>query len=142
MELTVVNPVGIFGPVIGNIYPASYEGVIKAIMEGTVRESPAFTFGAVDVRDVADIHIKAMLHPEANGQRFLATAEGAVSFYDIAQLIKNERPEKAGKIAEMQATSEEFYIKISNQKAKDVLNWQPRSKEEAILSSADCFTNV
>lgn len=141
LELTVVNPVGIFGPVIGNIYPASYEGVIKGIMEGKVTESPAFTFGVVDVRDVAAIHIKAMLHPKANGQRFLATADGAVSFSDIAQLIKNERPEKAENIAQMQPTAQEFYIEMSNQKAKEVLNWHPRSKEEAILSSADCFTN-
>jgi nucleoside-diphosphate-sugar epimerase len=140
LELTVVNPVGIFGPIIGNIYPASYEGVIKGIMDGVVTESPAFTFGVVDVRDVAAIHIKAMLHPEANGQRFLATADGAVSFYDITQLIKKDRPEKAGNIAEMQPTAQEFYIEMSNKKAKEVLDWHPRSKEEAILSSADCFT--
>ncbi len=140
MELTVINPVGIFGPIIGDIYPASYEGVIKGLMEGTVKESPAFTFGVVDVRDVADIHIKAMLNLQANGQRFLATSDGVVSFHDVAQLIKSKRPEKAGNITQMQPTPQEFYIEMSNQKAKDFLNWQPRSKEEAILSSADCFT--
>jgi nucleoside-diphosphate-sugar epimerase len=137
LELTVVNPVGIFGPIIGDIVPASFDGVIKALIEGTVTESPAFTFGVVDVRDVADIHIKAMLHPEANGQRFLATSEGVVSFYDVAQIIKKERPEKAGKIAELKPTAKEFYIEMSNKKAREILDWHPKSKEEAILASVD-----
>jgi nucleoside-diphosphate-sugar epimerase len=137
LELTVVNPVGIFGPIIGDIVPASFDGVIKALIGGTVTESPAFTFGVVDVRDVADIHIKAMLHPEANGQRFLATSEGVASFYDIAQLIKKERPEKAAKIAELKPTAKEFYINMSNKKAREILDWHPKSKEEAILASVD-----
>jgi len=137
LELTVINPVGIFGPIIGDIYPASFEGVVKAIIDGTVTESPAFTFGVVDVRDVTDIHIKAMLHPEANGQRFLATSEGVVSFYDVAQLIKKERPEKAAKIAELKPIAKEFYIEMSNKKAKEILDWHPKSKEEAVLASID-----
>ncbi|HMF70084.1 MAG TPA: aldehyde reductase [Flavitalea sp.] len=137
LELTVVNPVGIFGPIIGDIVPASFEGVIQALIEGTVTESPAFTFGVVDVRDVADIHIKAMLHPDANGQRFLATSDGVVSFYDVAQLVKKERPEKAAKIAELKPTAKEFYIEMSNKKAREILDWHPKSKEEAVLASVD-----
>jgi dihydroflavonol-4-reductase len=137
LELTVINPVGIFGPIIGDIYPASFEGVVKALIDGTVTESPAFTFGVVDVRDVADLHIKAMLHPEANGQRFLATSAGVVSFYDVAQLIKKERPEKAAKINDMKPTAKEFYIEMSNRKAREILDWHPKSKEEAILASVD-----
>ncbi|WP_461125756.1 SDR family oxidoreductase [Spirosoma aerophilum] len=137
LELTVINPVGIFGPVIGGIYPASYEGVIKALVDGTVTESPQFTFGVVDVRDVADIHIKAMLLPEAKDQRFLATSDGVVSFYDVARLIRKERPQNAGMMAELKPVDPTFYINMSNQKAKDMLNWYPRSKEEAILASLD-----
>ncbi|TLV00378.1 SDR family oxidoreductase [Dyadobacter luticola] len=137
MELAVINPVGIFGPIIGGIYPASFEGVIKAILDGNIKESPAFTFGVVDVRDVADIHIKAMLMPEAAGQRFLATSEGAVSFYDVAELIKKERPESASLIADLQPTAAEAYTSMSNKKAVKTLNWHPRSREEAILASVD-----
>ena len=137
MELVVINPVGIFGPIIGGIYPASYEGVVKAILEGNIKESPAFTFGIVDVRDVADIHIKAMLLPEANGQRFLATSEGAMSFYDVAELIKKERPESSSLIANLKPIAAEFYIKMSNKKSVEILNLHPRSKQEAILASVD-----
>ncbi|WP_138503052.1 SDR family oxidoreductase [Spirosoma lacussanchae] len=137
LELTVINPVGIFGPIIGGIFPASYEGVIKALVDGTVTESPQFTFGVVDVRDVADIHIKAMVLPEAKGQRFLATSDSVVSFYDVAQLIKKERTQKAGMIAELKPIDSTYYINMSNQKAKDMLDRYPRSKEEAILASLD-----
>ena len=139
MELTVINPVGIFGPIIGGISSASLDTVIKGILEGSIKESPPFTFGAVDVRDVAEIHIKAMLHPGAAGQRFLATSKGAMSFYDVAELIKKERPGLAGTIASMQPTPQDNYTVMSNTKATTILDWHPRNKEEAILASVDSF---
>jgi len=137
LELSVINPVAIFGPMLGGITSASLEGVIKTIVEGKVKESPSFTFGVVDVRDVADIHIKAMLSPAAAGQRFLASAEGVMSFYDVAKLIRKERPQKATQIGEMTPTDESFYIQMSSRKAIDTLRWRPRSKEEAVLASVD-----
>lgn len=137
MELTVINPVGIFGPALGSIKSASIEGVIETIIHGHIKESPPFSFGAVDVRDVADIHIQAMLHPKANNERFLATSDGCLTFYDVAELIKQKRPERAEKIGAITPTPAEFYTAISNQKAKRLLHWNPRSKEEAVLASVD-----
>ncbi|MCW8312031.1 aldehyde reductase [Sphingobacterium sp. InxBP1] len=137
MELTVINPVGIFGPMLGGISSASLDTVVKGIIDGLITENAPFTFGVVDVRDVVDIHIKAMLHPKAAGQRFLATSEGAMSFYDVAELIKKERPELAGKIASMQPTPVEEYTQMSNKKATEMLDWHPRVKEQAILASVD-----
>ncbi len=142
LELTVINPVGIFGPVIGDISSASLDSVVKGIMTGEVTQSPDFTFGVVDVRDVAEIHIKAMLQPDAKGQRFLATADGVMSFYDVAELIKKERPEFAARINVMAPTPERLYIQLSNKKARQVLNWQPKSKEEAVLASADSIAKM
>ncbi|WP_276481642.1 SDR family oxidoreductase [Paraflavitalea pollutisoli] len=137
LELSVVNPVGIFGPAIGGITSSSIDVVVKGIINGTTNVSPDFTLGVVDVRDVADIHLKAMVLPAAAGQRFLATAEGALSFYDVAQLIRQERPHRAAHIAAMNPTDKAFYITLSNEKARNVLGWQPRSKEEALLASVD-----
>ncbi len=137
MELTVINPVGIFGPVIGGISSASLDTVIRGILEGKVKESPAFTMGVVDVRDVADLHIKAMLATEAAGERFIATSDEIVSFYDVAQLMKKERADRASQIFPMEPTPARHYIKISNQKAVKMLNWQPRSAREALLASVD-----
>jgi dihydroflavonol-4-reductase len=78
-----------------------------------------------------------MVHPEAKGQRFIATSDGVVSFYDIARLIKKERPKKAARVADMKPIGSEFYINISNRKAREILQWHPGSKEEAILASLD-----
>lgn len=139
MELSVINPVGIFGPALGGISSASLDTVITGIVEGQITETPPFTMGVVDVRDVADIHIKAMLHPAAAGERFLATSEGAMSFTDVAALIKKERPQLAGRMADLQPVDNSLYVHISAAKAAKLLNWHPRPKEEAILAGADSF---
>jgi nucleoside-diphosphate-sugar epimerase len=137
LELTVINPVGIFGPVIGDISSASLDIAVAGILNGTTTESPNFTMGVVDVRDVATIHILAMENPKAAGERFIASADGVMSFYDVAELFKKERSEQARNIATMQPTAKDFYIEMTNQKAKTVLGWQPKSKEEALLASVD-----
>lgn len=137
LELTVINPVGIFGPVIGDISSASLDIAVTGILNGTTTESPNFTMGVVDVRDVATIHILAMEHPNAAGERFIASADGVMSFYDVAELFKKERPKQAENIAAMQPTAQDFYIEMTNQKARRMLDWQPMSKEEALLASVD-----
>lgn len=137
MELTVINPVGIFGPALAGISSASLDIAITGIINGTTNYNPNFTMGVVDIRDVADIHIKAMLHPNAAGERFIATSEGVMSFYDVAELIKEKRSEYASNIKALNPIDIHFYKEISNEKARSLLGWNPRSREEAILASAD-----
>ena len=137
LELSVINPVGIFGPVIGGITSASLDIAVSGILNGTMNQTPLFTMGVVEVRDVADIHIKAMLHPNAAGERFIATSDDAMSFYDVAELFKKERPQYSSSIQNLEPIGKEFYKEMSNKKAKTTLNWNPRSREEALLASAD-----
>jgi nucleoside-diphosphate-sugar epimerase len=137
LELTVINPVGIFGPAIGGITSASLDIAVSGILNGTMNQTPPFTMGVVDVRDVADIHIKAMLHPNASGERFIATSDDVMSFYDVAELFKKERPQYTSNIQNLEPIGKEFYKEMSNKKAKTILNWTPRSREEALLASAD-----
>jgi len=137
LELTVINPVGIFGPALGGITSASLDIAITGIINGSTSQSSEFTMGVVDVRDVADLHIKAMSSPVAAGERFLANADGVMSFYDVAELIRAKRPDLSANIARMQRTPERYYKQMSNQKARTALNWEPRSREEAIVSSVD-----
>lgn len=137
LELSVINPVGIFGPVIGGITSASLDVAVLSILNGNLEYTPTFTMGVVDVRDVAEIHIKAMLDPKANGERFIATADGVMSFYDVAELFKEERPQHTANIQSLEPIGREFYKEISNEKAKTILNWNPRSREQALLASLD-----
>jgi nucleoside-diphosphate-sugar epimerase len=64
LELSVVNPVGVFGPVLGPDYSASIL-IVQRLMDGALPGSPTLSFGIVDVRDVIDLHIRAMTRPEA-----------------------------------------------------------------------------
>lgn len=140
LELTVINPVGIFGPVLGKDYSASVE-LVKNILTGVSTESPPFSFGVVDVRDVADIHLRAMINPEAKGERFLATSDGVMTFYDIAQLLKAQKGEIAQSVSNL-TNPNAPYSTLSNNKAKTILGWKPRTKEEAILATVESLFNV
>lgn len=142
LELSVINPVGIFGPAIGGITSASLDVAVIGILNGDLESTPHFTMGVVDVRDAADIHIKAMLHPNAAGERFIATSEGTMSFYDVAELFKKERPQFTNKMNQLKPIDRVYYKQMSNEKARSVLSWNPRSREEALLASADSVMNV
>jgi nucleoside-diphosphate-sugar epimerase len=72
LELSAVNPTAVLGPVLGADYSHSIR-LIKNLMDGQPG-CPKINSGFVDVRDVADLHLRAMTHPAAKGERFLAIA--------------------------------------------------------------------
>ncbi|MFZ0037636.1 MAG: aldehyde reductase, partial [Candidatus Acidiferrales bacterium] len=87
LELSVVNPVGVFGPVLGPDYSTSIL-FVQRMMDGAVPGCPQLYFGAVDVRDVSDLHVRAMTEPAAKGERFLAVAGDFLSVLDMAKILK------------------------------------------------------
>jgi len=133
----VINPTAIFGPILGGNYSTAIAHVLKGLIDGHVTQTPPFTLNVVDVRDVAEIHLLAMTSPAAAGERFLAGTAKAMSFYDIAELVRRERPQLADKIGALSPISEELYITLSNKKAQEVLGWKPRGREESLLASID-----
>src|SRR3954465_5310580 len=74
LELAVVNPVAVLGPLLGPDPSTSIE-LVKRLIEGGMPGTPKVAYGLVDVRDVADLHVRAMATPEAAGERFLAIGE-------------------------------------------------------------------
>lgn len=155
LELAVVNPMGIFGPSLGPDLSSGFE-LLKRVLDGSMKAIPNITLGIVDVRDVADLHIRAMTNPAAKGQRFLALAGGILSLPEIAVLLKAKLGERAKLVSTKRLPdwmiraaaifSPEArnilpqlgrYRNASNDKAKTVLGWQPRSNEEAILATAE-----
>ena len=85
LELAVVNPVAILGPVLGPDYSPSIM-IVQRMMDGAIPGCPQRWFGIVDVRDVADLHVRAMTHPAARGERFLCTAGDFMSMLEIAKV--------------------------------------------------------
>jgi len=97
LELAVVNPAGVLGPVLGTDLSTSIELVLR-LLTGKVPGLAKVTFGMVDVRDVADVHVQAMTNPAANGQRFLAVADGALNMPEVAALLRTKLGDVAAQV--------------------------------------------
>ena len=155
LELSVVNPVAVFGPVLGPDLSGS-TFLIKRLLDGAVPGVPRLYFGLVDVRDVADLHLRAMTHPAAQGERFLAVAGDFMSIQEIAQVLKSRAGALAAKVPTRQLADWMVRLaglrdagvrqilpelgKVKNAtgaKARRVLGWSPRSREEALLATAE-----
>ena len=155
MELAVVNPVGVFGPALGADFSTSIE-IIKRMMDGALPALPRITFGVVDVRDVADLHLRAMTDPAAAGERFLAVAGEFVSMRDIGLILKSRMGSAGRRVPTRELP--DWLLRIvalfdksvgqivpelgkrktaTNEKARRVLGWSPRSTEDAIVATAE-----
>ena len=154
LELSVVNPVGVFGPVLSADYSTSIL-LIQRLMDGAMPGCPRLYFGVVDVRDVADLHIRAMNHPDAAGERFLAVSGDFMSIAEIAKVLKDGMGEAARRVPTRQipdwlvrlAAMRDPAVKqilpelgkmknATSAKAQRLLDWRPRSREEAVLATA------
>jgi nucleoside-diphosphate-sugar epimerase len=155
LELSVVNPVGVFGPVLGPDYSTSIL-LVQRLMDGAMPGCPRLWFGLVDVRDVADMHITCMTHPGAKGERFLAVAGEFLSIVEIARILKRRMGEAAKRVPTMELP--DFMVRLAamrdpavqqilpelgkrkdgaNAKARRVLGWAPRSNEECVIATAE-----
>jgi nucleoside-diphosphate-sugar epimerase len=159
-ELSVINPVGVFGPVLGPDYSTSIV-IIQRMMDGAVPGYPHIHFGVVDVRDVADLHIRAMTHPAAKGERFLAIAGDFISLLDIAKILKRRMGAAARRVPTRELP--DWLVRFvgildpgvrqilpelgkrknaTGEKATRVLGWTPRSREDAIVASAESLIRL
>jgi nucleoside-diphosphate-sugar epimerase len=96
LELAAVHPVGVLGPLLGPDDPPSLR-LVRRMLEGRVPACPPFGMGYVDVRDVADLHLRAMTDPAAAGERFLAIAGHSLRLVDIARILRDRLGEHAAK---------------------------------------------
>jgi nucleoside-diphosphate-sugar epimerase len=160
LELSVINPVGVFGPVLGPDYSTSIL-VVQRMMDGAIPGCPRIYFGVVDVRDVADLHIRAMTDPAAKGERFLAIAGDFMSMLGIAQVLKRSMGASAKRVPTRQlpdwlvrlAAMRDPAVKqivpelgkqknATNAKARRLLGWAPRTNEEAIVATAESMVRL
>lgn len=160
LELSVINPVGIFGPVLGSDLSASTL-IIKRMLDGGMPGCPRVYFGAVDVRDVAALHILAITHHDAKGERFLAVAGNCVSLFDVAQMLhrrlgsaadqapRRQIPDWLLRIAALWDAGARQTLpnvgKVRNShsaKASRILGWVPRSSEDAVVATAESLIRL
>jgi len=142
-ELVLVNPTFILGPTLTTHARSSLQ-LVKAMLDGTMPVVRRQRFGVADVRDVADLHIRAMAAPEAAGKRYLALADGpTISFLELAQILR----ERLGPLAERVPTEEApgpepARLIIHNDRAKQELGWRPRPAETTIIETAESLRDL
>lgn len=97
MEFVSVNPSMVLGPVESADFSASVE-VVKQLLDGSAPMAPDLGFAVVDIRDVADLHVRCIEEPGLAGERFLAAGK----FYKMIEigemLRRNLPPEQTRKV--------------------------------------------
>jgi dihydroflavonol-4-reductase len=143
LELVVVNPTFILGPTLTAQARSSLQ-LIKAMLEGAMPVVRRQRFGVADVRDVADLHIRAMIAPGAAGKRFLALADGpTISFLEMAQILRERLGPLARRAPTEEAPGEEPpKLIIHNDRAREELGWRPRPAETTIVETAESLRDL
>ena len=155
LELSAVNPTAVLGPLLGPDDPPSLR-VVRTMLRGDFPVAPPFGTGWVDVRDVADLHLRAMTDPAANGERFLAIAGPSLRVIQVARILREQLGERAAKVPRRELPL--FLARAmgafnpalrslrpqlgrnfpaTSAKAERLLGWQPRPIEETLVDTAE-----
>jgi dihydroflavonol-4-reductase len=139
----VVNPTAIFGPTLTAQVRSTMQ-LIKAMLDGKMSVAPRARFGIADVRDVADLHIRAMAAPEAAGKRFLALADGpTLSYLEVAETLRRRLGPLAARVPTQEAPGDDLPRPvIHNDRARNELGWRPRPAETTIVESAESLRDL
>lgn len=153
IEFCTVNPSVVLGPVASADYSASVV-IVKSLLQGRIPALPHIGFGVVDVRDVADLHWRALTAPDMADERFIACS-GFLWLREIAAVLRAELGEQARRVPTLQmpdwtvrllarvspavraAASELGTARHQDAThARERLGWVPRPPREAIVATA------
>lgn len=155
LEFCTVNPSVVLGPVASADYSASVV-IVQSLLQGRIPALPHIGFGIVDVRDVAELHWRALTAPPGRmaDERFIACG-GFLWLREIAAILRAELGDEARKVPTLQlpdwavrllarfspavraAASELGTARHQDSShAREVLGWVPRPPREAIVQTA------
>jgi dihydroflavonol-4-reductase len=159
-ELATVNPSLVMGPALGPDASTSVH-ILRRLLNGEFPALPRISFGVVDVRDVADLHLRAMIDPRAKGERFIATAGDFISMREIALTLKARLGEAARRVPTRELPDWVVRLvalldpslrqvvpelgkrkNVTSDKAKRLLGWSPRSREDAVVATAESLIKL
>ncbi|MCD7441142.1 aldehyde reductase [Streptomyces lincolnensis] len=155
LEMAAVHPVAVLGPLLGPDDPPSLR-LVRRMLEGRVPACPPFGMGFVDVRDVADLHLRAMTDPAAAGERFLAVAGHSLRVVEIAGILRDRLGQRAAQVPTRElpvwlaralgAVNPELRLlrhqlgrdlDATSTKAEKLLGWQARPIEDTVAETAE-----
>ncbi len=153
IEFCTINPSVVLGPVWSRDYSASVV-LVKKLLDGSLAACPDIGFGVVDVRDVADLHVRALVAPGMAGERFIASGR-FMKLREIADVLRQELGPLAHKVTTRNVP--DWLVRVTalfnpvakaalgelgsirNQDAshaKAVLGWATRPVEQSIVDTA------
>ncbi len=153
MEFVSICPSVVLGPVWSRDYSASVV-IVKKLLDGSLGACPDIGFGVVDVRDVADLHVRALKAPGLAGERFIASGR-FMKLREMADVLRAELGPQAHQVTTRNVP--DWLVRIAarfspmaravvgelgsvrNQSpahAKEVLGWATRPVEQSIVDSA------
>lgn len=154
MEFASVNPAGVFGPLMSDDLSTSIE-LVKQLLEGKVPMCPDVGFGIIDVRDVADLHYRAMTAPDIQDERYVCSGP-FLKMIDAAHILREHLGDRASKVptkkmpdwllklfAIFRPELKQLVNELGNVRGGDsthaekTLGWTMRPPEEAILATAN-----
>ncbi len=155
-SFTTINPGMVFGPVINENLEGVSQNMILNLIRGKYPVLPDIYFTVVDVRDLAKIHVEALLKRESDNSRLIVTSEKSVSFLDISRTLKNigfrKSPTKlvpsfliktlALFNKDMRITSmmiKKGYFEVDISKTISIFNWEPTPLEKTLLDMTRSF---
>ena len=153
-ELSTILPGAVFGPVLASDQQGSVQ-LIGGLLDGRPPRLPRFGFWVVDVRDLADLHIRAMIASEAAGERFMAVGEFQW-FEQVAATLRAHLGDRAARVPtrtlpdvvvklialfnpriRMLAAEVGIRNETSSAKARRILGFDPRPVTETIVDCAE-----
>ena len=153
MEFASVNPAAVFGPLLSDDLSTSIE-LVKQLLEGKVPMCPDIGFGIIDVRDVADLHFRALTAPSIHDERYVCSGP-FLKMIDVANILTANLGDKAKKVptrkmpdwllklfALVRPELKQLVAELGNIRggdsshARQTLGWTIRTPEEAILATA------
>lgn len=159
IEYCSINPSVVLGPVWSRDYSASVV-VVKKLLDGSMGATPDFGFGIVDVRDVADLHVRCLTTPGMAGERFIASGP-FLKLREVADILRAQLGAQAHKVTTRNlpdwvvrvlalvnplarlAAGELGSVRHQDAShAKVVLGWQARPVEQSIVDTARCLIEL
>lgn len=160
LSFAMADLMSIFGPVLGSDH-STFTEFVQRMMNGAMPGLPRLSFGVVDARDVADLHVRAMTNPAAKGERFLAVSGDFMTVREIAQTLKTRLGDAAARVTTRelpdwlvrivglfnpeaaQLVTELGKVKnATNAKAVRGLGWAPRSCEDALAATGESLVRL
>jgi dihydroflavonol-4-reductase len=159
MEYCSILPSVVLGPVWSADYSASVM-IIRRLLDGSLGACPDMGFGVVDVRDVADLHVRALKAPNMAGERFIASGRFA-KIRDMADILRAGLGPEARKVTTRNMP--DWLVRLAApfnpmaraivrelgavrnldaSHAKAVLGWQTRPIEQSIVETARCLLDL